>query len=188
MTNETESHGVNVWMCATIYVDAFSQEEAESTVTELYAGSLENPDTVEIAARDIRMSEGGDFLSPAVTLYGLASESKLVPEFDPVRDAAPDMLAALQAVMRCARGELERPLTQRQPWAEAQRLIEAAIAKAEGGAAPTTLETAQSLEAKYGRWQDHPDYSDRDWRNDETRLGYWEWVASKVNSQEGDSA
>lgn len=44
----------------------------------------------------------------------------------------PEMLAALHAVMRCARGELERPVTQRQPWPKAQRLVEAAIAKAEG--------------------------------------------------------
>ncbi|WP_192242787.1 hypothetical protein [Mesorhizobium silamurunense] len=49
----------------------------------------------------------------------------------PRETAAPDMLAALHAVMRCARGELERPVTQRQPWGDAQRLVEAAIAKAE---------------------------------------------------------
>ncbi|BCG83369.1 hypothetical protein [Mesorhizobium sp. 113-3-3] len=49
----------------------------------------------------------------------------------PREQARPDMLAALHAVMRCAKGELERPVTQRAPWGEAQRLVEAAIAKAE---------------------------------------------------------
>lgn len=56
-----------------------------------------------------------------------------------IENAANEMLAALRAVMRCARGELERPLTQRQPWPEAERLIRAAFKKAglpeEGGAA-----------------------------------------------------
>lgn len=46
--------------------------------------------------------------------------------------AAPDLLAALRAVMRCASGELERPITERQPWGDAERLIKIALAKAEG--------------------------------------------------------
>ncbi|BAV52546.1 Uncharacterized protein MLTONO_p0076 (plasmid) [Mesorhizobium loti] len=54
----------------------------------------------------------------------------------PREQARPDMLAALHAVMRCAKGELERPVTQRAPWGEAQRLVEAAIAKTEGVAVP----------------------------------------------------
>ncbi|CDX26794.1 hypothetical protein MPL3356_60557 [Mesorhizobium plurifarium] len=50
---------------------------------------------------------------------------------DVAESAVPDMLAALHAVMQCARGELERPVTQRQPWGEVQQLVETAIAKAE---------------------------------------------------------
>ena len=49
-----------------------------------------------------------------------------------VRDAAPELLAACEAVMRCARGEIERPVTERQPWKEAEHLVKAAIAKAKG--------------------------------------------------------
>ncbi|TJW14410.1 MAG: hypothetical protein E5W82_10565 [Mesorhizobium sp.] len=69
----------------------------------------------------------------------------------------PDMLAALHAVMRCAKGELERPVTQRQPWGEAQRLVEAAIAKAESAHSPVTtgellsgFGTALGLITKHG--------------------------------------
>jgi len=45
------------------------------------------------------------------------------PTTDPLRAC----LDALRAVMRCANGEIERPATQRQPWGEAQRLIETAF-------------------------------------------------------------
>lgn len=70
--------GTDVWFCATIYVQAETDEEAQAIVAERYAGSLDNPETMEIAARDIRLSEDGDVMSPAVTLYGLADQSKLV--------------------------------------------------------------------------------------------------------------
>lgn len=59
--------------------------------------------------------------------------------------AAPEMLVALHAVMRCARGEMERPVTQRQPWAEAQRLVEAAIAKANNQAIHGMLAAAPDM-------------------------------------------
>jgi hypothetical protein len=80
MTNETESHGVEVWLCATIYVDAESEEAAEAIVAE-QAGSRESSEGLELAARDIKLYDFADgaVMSPPVSLYGLASESKLVP-------------------------------------------------------------------------------------------------------------
>lgn len=30
-------------------------------------------------------------------------------------------------------------------------------------------------------WDDHPDFSDRAWRDDETRLGYWSWVRHQLD-------
>lgn len=44
--------------------------------------------------------------------------------------AAPLMADALKLVMRCARGELERPLTERQPWREAEAAMHKAFAAA----------------------------------------------------------
>mgnify|MGYP003394773457 CR=1 FL=1 len=36
----------------------------------------------------------------------------------------------------------------------------------------------------YGPWGEHPEYPVEDWKsevaNDETRLGYWPWVASRT--------
>lgn len=44
--------------------------------------------------------------------------------------------------------------------------------------------TAQALIATHGIWGEHRDYPAADWRyevqNDDTRLGYWEWVAAKL--------
>ena len=43
---------------------------------------------------------------------------------------------------------------------------------------------ASRLKDKYGHWGEHPDYPYGDWRyevaNGDTRLGYWDWVASKM--------
>ena len=37
----------------------------------------------------------------------------------------------------------------------------------------------------YGPWAEHPDYPLIDWKaevaNDDTRLGYWAWVASRAD-------
>lgn len=117
---------------------------------------------------------------------------------DPLGKAAPDMLAALNRlvnIVESIRADEECDASTQcggyvfgDVMTDALEAANSVVSKAKGGAAPTTLETAQSLEAKYGRWQDHPDYSDGDWRNDETRLGYWEWVASKVNGAEGGAA
>ena len=45
-----------------------------------------------------------------------------------------------------------------------------------------------NLQMLYGVFSDHPDFPSSDWRrqvvNDETRLGYWDWVQ---NAMEQDS-
>lgn len=37
-----------------------------------------------------------------------------------------------------------------------------------------------------GTWGEHPDYPVRDWKrevdNNDTRLGYWEWVVHQLDS------
>lgn len=51
----------------------------------------------------------------------------------PVDDAANAtslMAEAIKLVMRCARGELERPVTERQPWPEAEAALKRAVAAA----------------------------------------------------------
>ncbi|WP_420408670.1 hypothetical protein [Hoeflea sp.] len=138
----TESHGVEVWMCTTIYVDADSEEAAEAIVAK-QAGTRDKSEGLELAARDIKLYEFADgaVMSPPVSLYGLASESKLVPEADPVRDAAPDMLKVLRRFASVFGENLDdpdEPLNGGDAVDELCKLwpsIKEAIAKAEGGAA-----------------------------------------------------
>lgn len=44
--------------------------------------------------------------------------------------------------------------------------------------------SANDLRLTHGVWGEHPDCPVADWRNqvanDETRAGYWEWVASEL--------
>ena len=49
---------------------------------------------------------------------------------------------------------------------------------------PSMYMDANNLRDRYGHWGVHPDFPRADWQyevaNDYTRLGYWEWVASKL--------
>ncbi len=44
----------------------------------------------------------------------------------------------------------------------------------------------------YGPWGEHPDHPVDDWKyevaNDDTRLGYWAWVAIREGSPEPDAS
>ena len=46
----------------------------------------------------------------------------------------------------------------------------------------------QLRKAHGGHWESHPDYAIEDWRyeiaNDDTRLGYWEWVAAGIDGSD----
>ncbi|MBZ9574578.1 hypothetical protein [Modicisalibacter sp. MOD 31.J] len=48
----------------------------------------------------------------------------------------------------------------------------------------STMPSADVLRSRHGVWGEHPDYPADDWRyevgNDDTRQGYWEWVASSI--------
>jgi len=48
---------------------------------------------------------------------------------------------------------------------------------------------AATLSVQYGSWGEHPEHSLEDWRyevaNDDTRLGYWEWVAHRIEGEQG---
>ena len=52
---------------------------------------------------------------------------------------------------------------------------------------PQELNTSlkQELVWNYGYWGEHPDYPHSDWKyevdNGDTREGYWEWVARRIN-------
>ena len=49
---------------------------------------------------------------------------------------------------------------------------------------PSMYMDANNLRDRYGHWGVHPDFPRADWQyevaNGDTRLGYWEWVASKL--------
>lgn len=97
MSEELEKIGVDVWIAGTIYVDAKTDEEARKIVSERHAGTRDDAGTYDHMNGEDLPLDGDDFMSSAITLYGLCSDSELFPAVDPVRDAAPDMLQALKA-------------------------------------------------------------------------------------------
>lgn len=52
----------------------------------------------------------------------------------------------------------------------------------------TIEEKAEALREKHGTWGEHPDYPFADWQReveeDSTRLGYWQWVANKIDLEQ----
>ncbi|WP_163987486.1 hypothetical protein [Rhizobium lusitanum] len=121
-----EKIGVDVWIAGTIYVDAATDEEAAQIVKERYAGSRDSSLGYDLMSGEDFPMDGDDFMSPAITLYGLCKESELLPAIDPVRDAAHEMLAILSeiAALPGAAVEIER--------AGHGAAFRAALAKAEG--------------------------------------------------------
>lgn len=104
MSEEREKIGVDVWMAGTIYVDADTEEEAAQIVKERYAGTREKSFGLDLLdGEDIPIGDGDDFLSSAVSLYGVCHRSALVPAVDDVPNAlyvlkeAADMIAILMA-------------------------------------------------------------------------------------------
>lgn len=61
--------------------------------------------------------------------------------------------------------------------------------EAEANDVPETEMTADQLRDKYGGsiWDEHPDYPASDWQHevseDNTRLGYWDWVGHEIEQQ-----
>lgn len=49
---------------------------------------------------------------------------------------------------------------------------------------PPTATTGEALRERYGTWGQHPRWPERAWRDDETRLGYWDWVADRIAQTE----
>lgn len=51
------------------------------------------------------------------------------------------------------------------------------------------MEAKDILIEKYGYWGEHPDYRVADWGyeagNNDTRLGYWDWVVDKEEEARG---
>jgi hypothetical protein len=47
---------------------------------------------------------------------------------------------------------------------------------------------ALALSDQYGLWNEHPDHPEDEWVdqvvNGDTRLGYWEWVAIKLDDED----
>ena len=48
----------------------------------------------------------------------------------------------------------------------------------------TTEKQIRDYKELHGVWSDHPDFPSSDWKeevaNDETRLGYWDWVQNAM--------
>jgi hypothetical protein len=48
------------------------------------------------------------------------------------------------------------------------------------------MQDVQDFIETYGYWGNHPDHHPSDWEdevtNGDTRLGYWEWVAARINN------
>lgn len=56
----------------------------------------------------------------------------------------------------------------------------------------TTPNTAQALKAIYGHWGCDPRHPVSDWQHevseDETRLGYWDWLENKLENDADEEA
>jgi len=52
------------------------------------------------------------------------------------------------------------------------------------------MSDAAQLRATHGTWGEDPDFPVEDWQhgvaNDETRLGYWEWVEARIDERDED--
>ncbi len=138
MSDELEMIGVDVWAAVTIYVPAKDDEEAAAIVAERYAGSRDKIGSYDhMGSEDLPM-EDDDFMSSAMTFYGLCNDSELLATVDPVRDAAPVMLDALKLCrveMEMLRRQYEAE-GKGEEWVTRQAYLigvcDAAIAKAEG--------------------------------------------------------
>lgn len=138
MSKELNMIGVDVWLAATVYVVADSEEHAVRLVSQNYAGTREKADTYDLNdGKDLDL-DGNDFMSSAITLYGPCADSKLAPTREPLRDAAPDLLAALKRAMEAwPDWENDEPVNggDMVEWfGEWRQTALAAITKAEGGA------------------------------------------------------
>lgn len=55
----------------------------------------------------------------------------------------------------------------------------------------TTNIDARLLADKYGYWKQHPKFPLADWQyevaNNDTRVGYWEWVATQLREDDDRS-
>jgi hypothetical protein len=56
--------------------------------------------------------------------------------------------------------------------------------------AEETTTSASALSDEHGVWGAHPTWPVQDWKteveNDDTRLGYWDWVASQIELHSED--
>lgn len=74
-----EPTGVDVWMCGTIYVPAYSDEGAESIVREQYLPASGELGSIDMPSDVALFKEEGHFLSGALTLYAVAKEGSPNP-------------------------------------------------------------------------------------------------------------
>lgn len=113
------------WIKGSIVIEADSYDEAFAKAK------------VDSFRADWPVNENGDevvgFGDIEIDSAYCADEAETDHEGEPPRadtsvyKAAPLMWNAIQAIKQCASGELERPLAERQTWAEAEKLLNEAI-------------------------------------------------------------
>ena len=107
MTDEKEMLGVYVWLAGTIYVPAESLEEAEKLVARRYAGTISIPQTYDLQDGEDLPLEGEDFMSSAITLYGICSEAVVKPRDTQSSGLVPEMLSALESLLSVVKDALQ---------------------------------------------------------------------------------
>jgi hypothetical protein len=80
MPDDEEMIGVDVWLAGTIYVPADNLAEAEKIVARRYAGTIAIPETYDLQGGEDLPLDGEDFMSSAVTLYGVCSGAEIKPK------------------------------------------------------------------------------------------------------------
>jgi hypothetical protein len=174
----SHKHGDNLYVMAT-------QEALDSEVADYCRSSLFNDRTF----RPSGASEAGDDLTKLSDreiisrYFDTAHEEYLHTSTDTLRVPLP-LLRELLGVMPGAAPKAKKPLREAQASSNTTRH---SLPETTHPDAPQLIAEADSV------WDDHPNYPSEDWKyeveNGDTRRGYWDWVAAKIEEadDEGDT-
>jgi hypothetical protein len=72
-----------------------------------------------------------------------------------------------------------------------ERVPVSEVKRAKAAATDERRLTADQLRERYDNWGEHPEHSLEAWQhqvaNDETRRGYWEWVAAEIEANDSEA-
>jgi hypothetical protein len=175
----SHKHGDNLYVMAT--QEALDAEVADYCRSSLFNDRTFNPGNPADAGDDLTKLSDKEIIS---RYFDAPHEEYLHTSTDMLKVPL-SLLRELLGIKSGAASSPKQPKRQTQPAANAAPKPQ-----------PDTVHPgAAELIAQIGSvWDDHPDYPSEDWRhevaNGDTRRGYWDWVAAKLEEaeNEGDEA